>query len=64
MMRKLYYKLVRFIGYTILIHDYYNPKTFELEKKYAYISLYKYIGTYEPKYGGMKLKRVWEIKIR
>ena len=63
-MRKLYYKLVRWIGYTILIHDYYNPETFELEKKYAYIGIYKYIGIYEPKYGGIKLKRIWEIKIR
>jgi hypothetical protein len=63
-MRKLYYKIVRWIGYTIIIHDYYNEETFRLEKKYACISLYKYIGTYDPKYGGMKLKRVWEIKIR
>ena len=62
--RKIYYKLCRLIGYTILIEDRWNPETFILDKKYSNISLYKYIGMYDPKYGGMRLKRVWTIKIR
>jgi hypothetical protein len=61
-MRKLYYKLVRFIGYTILIHDHYNS-SFELEKKYAYIGIYKFLGNFKHD-GSLKMIRVWEIKIR
>jgi hypothetical protein len=63
-MRKLYYKLCRLIGYTILVEDRWDPQTFKLDKKYSNISLYKYIGMYDAKYGGMKLRRVWTIKIR
>jgi hypothetical protein len=63
-MRKIYYKLCRLIGYTILLEDRWNPETFTLDKKYSNISLYKYIGMYGSKYGGMKLRRVWTIKIR
>jgi len=63
-MRKLYYRLCRLTGYTVSIEDRWDPKTFELDKKYSNISIYKYIGMYDPKYGGMKLKRVWTIKIR
>lgn len=63
-MRKVYYKLCRLIGYTILIEGRWDPQTFTLDKKYSNISLYKYIGMYDLKYGGMRLKRVWTIKIR
>jgi hypothetical protein len=62
-MKKLYYKLVRLIGYTILFEHTWGPD-FEYETKYSHISLYKYIEMYDSKYGGMKLKRVWRIKIR
>jgi hypothetical protein len=63
-MRKFYCKLCELLGYTILIEDRYCMQTFELDKKYSNISLYKYVGMYDPKYGGMKLKRVWTIGIR
>jgi hypothetical protein len=63
-MRKLYYNLVRLIGYTILLEDRINTQTFELDKKYSNISIYKYMGMYDSKYGGMKLKRVYTIQIR
>ena len=62
-MKKLYYKLVRLIGHTILFEHTWGPD-FNYETKYSHITLYKYIGTYDPKYGGMKLKRVWTLKIR
>jgi hypothetical protein len=62
-MRKLYYKLCRLIGYTFILQHTWNSH-FELETKYSHIALYKYIGMYDSKYGGMKLKRVWTIKIR
>jgi hypothetical protein len=63
-MRKLYYRLCRVVGYTILIEDRWNPQTFNLDRKYSNISIYKYIGMYDSKYGGMRLRRVWTIKIR
>ncbi len=63
-MRKIYYSLCRLIGYTILIEDRWDPKTFTLDKKYSNISLYRYMGMYDAKYGGMKLRRVCTIKIR
>ena len=63
MMRKLYYRLVRLIGYSILLHDHYNPETFELEKKYAYVGIYKYLGNYKHD-GSLRMIRIWEIKIR
>jgi hypothetical protein len=63
-MTKLYYKLCKLIGYTIAIEDRWDPQTFELDKKYSNISLYKYMGMYDAKYGGMRLRRVWTIKIR
>jgi hypothetical protein len=62
-MRKLYYRLCRLIGYTFLFEHTWNSN-FELETKYSHLALYKYIGMYDPKYGGMRLKRVWIIKIR
>jgi hypothetical protein len=62
-MRKLYYKLCRLIGYTFLFEHTWNSH-FELETKYSHIALYKYIEVYGTKYGGMKLRRIWTIKIR
>ena len=63
MMRNLYYKLVRFIGYTILFEHTWGSD-FNYIKKYSHITVYKYIKMYDSKYGGMKLKRVWTFKIR
>ena len=63
-MTKIYYKLCRLVGYTIVIEDRWDPQTFTLDKKYSNISLYKYMGMYDAKCGGMKLKRVFTIRIR
>ena len=62
-MRKLYYKLVSLIGYTFLLEDRYNPETFELDKKYSSLSLYKFIGNYKHD-GSLRMIRIWQIKIR
>ena len=63
-MRKIYYRLCRIVGYTFLLEDRWDPETFTLDKKYSNISLYKYIGMYDPKHGGMRVRRVFTIKIR
>jgi hypothetical protein len=62
-MKKIYYKLVQLIGYTFLFEHIWSPD-FNYETKYSHLTLYKYMGMYDHKYGGMKLKRVWTIKIR
>lgn len=51
------------IGYTIVFEHTWGLN-FNYQAKYTHISLYKYIGMYDRRYGGMKLKRVWQIKIR
>jgi hypothetical protein len=63
-MWKIKYMLCRLIGYTIVIEHRWDPQTFELDKKYSNISIYKYIGMYDAKCGGIRIKRVWTIKIR
>jgi hypothetical protein len=62
-MREIYYKIVRLIGYTIIVHHKYNTETFELEKKYAYVGVYKYLGRYKHD-KSLRMVRIWEIKIR
>jgi len=62
-MRKLYYMLCRLIGYTLIFEHTWNSN-FELETKYSHLVIYKHMGLYNPKYGGMKLKRFLTIKIR
>jgi len=61
-MRKLYYKLIKFIGYTFLFEHTWDPD-FKHEKKYSHLTLYKYMGLYKHD-GSMRLKRVYTIKIR
>ena len=61
-MRKFYYKLVKFIGYTFLFEHTWGPD-FKYETKYSHLTLYKYIDLYQHD-GSMRLKRVWTIKIR
>ena len=61
-MRKLYYAIVRLIGYTILVHHHYDS-SFEIQKKYAYIAIYRYLGVYKHD-GSLRMVRIWEIKIR
>jgi len=62
-MIKLYWRLVQLIGYTFILHHRYNTQTFELENKYAYLSLYKYLGRWKHD-GSLKMIRIWEIKLR
>lgn len=61
-MRKIYYTVARLIGYVILLHHHYNS-SFEIEKKYAYIGIYKYLGRYKHD-NSLRMVRIWEIKIR
>lgn len=62
MMRKLYYKLVRFIGYTIEFQDTIDFTTWETTKR-THIVLYKYYGRFKHD-NSIKMKTVWRIKIR
>ena len=62
-MKKLYYRLVKLIGYTFVFEHTWGSD-FKCIKKYSHIALYRYIGMYDSKYGGMKLKRVWTLRIR
>jgi len=55
--------LCRLIGYTLIFEHTWNSN-FELETKYSHLVIYKHMGLYNPKYGGMKLKRFLTIKIR
>ena len=61
-MKKLYYRLVRLIGYTILFEHTWGSD-FKYATKYSHISLYKYIGRFKHD-NSIRLKRVWTIKIR
>ena len=59
----IYHRLCRAVGYSILIHDTWNPQTFELEKRNSHIALYKYLGAYRHD-GSMKMRQIWILKIR
>jgi hypothetical protein len=62
-MRKLYWELIQFIGYTIVIEDtLVDWDTWEI-KKYTHIVVYKYYGRFKHD-NSLKMKRVWQIKIR
>ena len=61
-MKKFYYRLCQFIGYTIIFNNEYDS-SFELQKKYAYMGVYKYLGRWKHD-NSLKIVRIWEIKIR
>jgi hypothetical protein len=63
MMRKLYYKLVRFIGYTIVIENNHRLEDNEWVVESKNLSVYKYLGKFKHD-NSIKLKRVWAFKIR
>ena len=61
-MKKFYRRLVQFIGYTIEFQDTINMTSWETTKR-THIALYKYCGVFEDD-NNLKLKRVWQIKIK
>jgi len=61
-MKKFYYRLCQFIGYTIIFNNEYDS-SFTLVKKNAYIGIYKYLGRWKHD-NSLKMVRIWEIKIR
>ena len=63
MIRKLYYKLVRFIGYSIRIENNHRFEDNEWVVESKNLSVYKYLGRFKHD-NSIRLKRVWTIKIR
>jgi hypothetical protein len=63
MIRKLYYKLVRFIGYSIRIENNHRLEDNEWVVESKNLSVYKYLGRFKHD-NSIRLKRVWTIKIR
>ena len=62
-MKSLLYKLAFWIGYTIIIEDtLVDFDTWEV-RKYTHIVVYKYYGRWKHD-NSIKLRRVWQIKIR
>jgi len=61
-MKKLYFKLCRVIGYTIIMEYKYNIETFKPDKKYSSISLYKYLEKYKGS-NSIGLKKLYTIEI-
>lgn len=61
-MRKLYYKLVQFIGYTIEIIDTIDSTTWETTKR-THIVVYKYYGRFKHD-NSVKMRMIWKYKIR
>jgi len=61
-MRKLYYKLVQFIGYTIEIIDTIDFTTWETTKR-THIVVYKYYGRFKHD-NSVKMRMIWKYKIR
>ena len=61
-MRKLYWKLVQFIGYTIEIIDTIDFTTWETTK-WTHIVVYKYYGRFKHD-NSVKMRMIWKYKIR
>lgn len=61
-MREFLYNIARLIGYTIIIEDTVDIRTWE-ETKYTHIVIYKYMGRWKSD-NSIKLRRVWAFKIR
>lgn len=62
-MRELLYNIARLIGYTIVIEDTLVSWDPWVMKKYTHIVVYKYVGRWKHD-NSIKLKRVWQFKIR
>ena len=59
----LYWRICKRIGYTIVLRDYWDSKTFTLKKKNSHIALLKYIGE-EDACRTIQVKQVFEIQIK
>ena len=62
-MRRFYWRLCKWIGYTITLQDYYDPKTFMVKKKNSHLSLLKHMGEADDR-GWMSVKEVFTIQIK
>lgn len=62
-MRKIYWWICSFIGYTITLRDWYCPKKFTLVKKNTHLSLYKHISKVDA-YGHIRIKEIFTIQIK
>ena len=62
-MREWYYKLSRWIGYIIVLRDYYDVETFTLKKKNSHLALLKYVGETDEQ-GWTKVEQVFQIQIK
>lgn len=61
-MKKLYNRLVQFIGYTIEFQDTVDLDTWHITKR-THIVLYKYLDRFKHD-NSLKMKAIWRIKIR
>lgn len=61
-MRKLYWRLIQLIGYTIEIIDTVNLTTWETTK-YTHIVIFKYCGRFKHD-NSVKMRIIWKYKIR
>lgn len=62
-MRRFYWRLCKWIGYTITLRDYYDPKTFTLRKKNSHLSMLKHMGEVDDR-GWISVKEVFTIQIK
>ncbi len=60
--RKLYWRLIQLIGYTIEIIDTVNLTTWETTK-YTHIVIFKYYGRFKHD-NSVKMRIIWKYKIR
>lgn len=62
-MRKLYFRLCKWIGYVIVFRNYYDIRTFTLKKKNTHMALLKYIGK-ENEHGHVEVEQIFQIQIK
>jgi hypothetical protein len=62
-MREWYYKLSRWIGYIVVLRDYYDVETFTLRTKNSHLALLRYVGETDEQ-GWVKVEQVFQIQIK
>ncbi len=63
LIRTLYWRLCRRIGYVLILRDYWDPETFTLKRTNSHIALLKYIGK-EDHNGNIRVEEVWQMQIK
>lgn len=59
----LYWRFCNWVGYIIVLRDWYDPNTFTLKKKNSHLALLKYTSKADEA-GWRKLKEIFQIQIR